>query len=256
MEWIPLAVELHKHLNWNLARINFLAQFLVAMFKTKSSNLADIATGFSGKSLISSNYERIRAFFRHYLFSQEDIAKIIVLFFDLPKDDWHLVIDRTNWKFGSLNINILVLGILYNGVMFPLFHTFLEKRGNSNEPERIALMLRFIHCFGRPNFLHIAADREFIGRVWFKFLRKNNIDFCIRVRDNTLIPNQRGRLRNAKVLFRNLPLQVYENLGVRKIWDQYLFVVGGKNATGEYVILLCTKNPDSARQVYAQRWGH
>lgn len=40
--------------------------------------------------------------------------------------------DRTNWKFGEANINILMLGITYKGIAYPLLFSMLDKRGNSN----------------------------------------------------------------------------------------------------------------------------
>lgn len=40
--------------------------------------------------------------------------------------------DRTNWKFDEANINILMLGITYKGIAYPLLFSMLDKRGNSN----------------------------------------------------------------------------------------------------------------------------
>ena len=56
--------------------------------------------------------------------------------------------DRTNWKFGEFNINILMLGITYKGIAFPLIFSLLPKRGNSNWEERKKIMERFIRLFG------------------------------------------------------------------------------------------------------------
>ena len=57
--------------------------------------------------------------------------------------------DRTNWKFGEFNINILMLGITYKGIAFPLIFSLLPKRGNSNWEERKKIMERFIRLFER-----------------------------------------------------------------------------------------------------------
>ena len=56
------------------------------------------------------------------------------------KDDLTLVIDKTNWKFGSKNINILMLGVSYKNVAFPFMFKMLDKQGNSNTDERIELL--------------------------------------------------------------------------------------------------------------------
>ncbi|BDD05597.1 hypothetical protein HNQ88_001507 [Aureibacter tunicatorum] len=56
---------------------------------------------------------------------------------------YKLSLDRTNWKFGSLNINILFLAVIYEGVSIPILWVMLgDKRGNSNELERINLILK------------------------------------------------------------------------------------------------------------------
>jgi len=35
----------------------------------------------------------------------------------LPEDErWILTMDRTNWKLGKNNINLLVLGVVYKGI--------------------------------------------------------------------------------------------------------------------------------------------
>ncbi|WP_156906825.1 hypothetical protein [Desulforegula conservatrix] len=33
---------------------------------------------------------------------------------------WVLAMDRTNWKIGKININILVIGVAHMGIAFPL----------------------------------------------------------------------------------------------------------------------------------------
>jgi hypothetical protein len=238
MEWIPLVDQLSQFLPWNRARLIFLGQFIQAVLKTKSSNLADVATAFCGKSKIESHYDRIRSFFREFHFTQEDIARVILALLNRLPENCFLVMDRTNWKFGQTNINLLTLGVLFKGVVFPVFHCPMGKRGNSNLEERQSLILRFIQAFGRPQMLHLVADREFIGTDWLSFLKNMKIQFCIRIRENTIIPNAKGQLRQAKTLFYNLPRCQYECLGIRTVWFQKVYVIGGKNAVGKYCILL------------------
>ncbi|MEM8527719.1 MAG: IS4 family transposase [Bacteroidota bacterium] len=96
-----------------------------------------------------------------------------------------LAIDRTNWKLGQLNINILMIGfVLGNGRFIPVYFSLLSKRGNSSQDERIALleaMAWFFECFkGKP--IVVVGDREFIGIEWFSYLFKRNFDFVLRIR--------------------------------------------------------------------------
>ena len=43
--------------------------------------------------------------------------------------------------------NILMLAIVYRGIAIPIVWTLLNKRGNSDTKERIALIQRFISIF-------------------------------------------------------------------------------------------------------------
>jgi len=52
--------------------------------------------------------------------------------------------DRTNWKFGTKNINILMLVVCCKNMAIPLIFKMLDKRGNSNTSERIWLINNFI----------------------------------------------------------------------------------------------------------------
>ncbi len=61
---------------------------------------------------------------------------------DIPQP-WVLSTDRTEWSFGATRFNILMLGIVHNGVPYPLVWEMLDKKGNSNSSERMDLMDRF-----------------------------------------------------------------------------------------------------------------
>ena len=113
---------------------------------------------------------------------------IALLILDLIKDleqNNLLIIDRTNWKLGGVNINILQIGIgLTNGVMIPLLGVpLIDKRGNSNVDERKGLLNLFIRF--APLLLGnytIVGDREFIGKEWFKHILSLGHNFVIRIR--------------------------------------------------------------------------
>ena len=94
-----------------------------------------------------SNFRRIQRFMSEVDLPMKLISKLI--FSLLPeKENLILVMDRTNLKLGNNNINILMLGVSYKNVAFPLMFKMLDKRGNSNTNERIELIEYFIDCFG------------------------------------------------------------------------------------------------------------
>lgn len=196
-----LAAIFQEKLNWHGARINFLANFIISILKVKTINLAEVASAFTGRSKIESKYKRIQRFFRSFHIDSNLMTKLIVSMLPIKEEKWILTMDRTNWKFGKLNINILVLGIAYKGIAFPLMWKFLDKKGNSNTTERIELLERFKELFSFYKIEFLTADREFIGEEWLHYLLDNNIHFRIRIRNNTKIPTTRGILVHAKNFF-------------------------------------------------------
>jgi hypothetical protein len=170
-----LETVLKKHLKLNSARMNFLANFIIALLKVRTVNLTEIAVAFCGKAKKDSHYKRLQRFFRSFPLDLTKIAKFIAGFLPVKADAWTLTMDRTNWKFGKLNINILTLGIAYKGTAFPLIWMVLPKQGNSNTNERIQLINRFISIFGVEKIRCLTADREFIGGDWFSYLKKTHI---------------------------------------------------------------------------------
>lgn len=78
---LALQAALAEHLPWHGARLNFLAQFLLALFKVRSVNLAELATGFGGKAQVASNYKRLQRFFRSFEIDYDVLARLLVRLF-------------------------------------------------------------------------------------------------------------------------------------------------------------------------------
>ena len=52
-------------------------------------------------------------------------------------------------------------GIAYRSIALPVFWSVLDKPGNSDTAERIALMKRFLATFGVGRIAALLVDREF-----------------------------------------------------------------------------------------------
>ena len=123
----------------NLARVKLICLFIVALCKIKTINYDRLASGFDTNTSKNSSYRRIQRFMKDFDFPMKIVSSLI--FNLLPhKSNLTLVLDRTNWKFGTKNINILMLGVSYKNVAFPLIFKMLDKRGNSDTKERIDLI--------------------------------------------------------------------------------------------------------------------
>ena len=254
-EILLLEKDFKKILNWNAARINFLSNFILALLKVRTVCLTDIATAFSGKAQKDSKYKRLQRFFKSYDIDFQQISMLIAQLLPIKQESWVLSMDRTNWKLGKLNINILFIGVAYKGTSFPLCWVSLPKCGNSNTAERKQSIDKFLNIFGISKIKCLTADREFIGRAWFSYLLEKNIHFCIRVKENFKVISSKGNEVAIKVLFRNLKCGEVRILkGRRLICGVKLFVIGLRLQDGEFLILVTDKNPESALEHYKMRW--
>ncbi len=105
----------------------------------------------------------MQRFFAGQYFDYRQISQLIFNMFSF--DQVQLTLDRTNrWEMGKTRmICILMLAIVYRGIAIPILWTLLNKSGNSDTKERIALIQRFIAIFGKDRIVNVFADREFIG---------------------------------------------------------------------------------------------
>jgi hypothetical protein len=250
-------------LSWHGSRITFLALFITSMLQEKTVNLSAIANGFATKGKRSGKIRRVEDFFRKFEIDYDEIAKLLSsLIENLSK--WTLTMDRTNWKFGKININILYLAIAYKSVAIPLFWAILEKedengkfyikRGNSNTTERIEIIERFIKTFGVNRIEVLTADREFVGKEWFEYLNKKEIKFCIREKQDKII-NYKGKEIIIKSLFQNLQLNEYRHIKTIEMYGMKLSLTGGR-LEDDYLLIITNyeSNTDEVLATYSKRW--
>jgi hypothetical protein len=250
----PLEQTLAQNIDWNKARINFLAKFLIALIQVRTINLTEIACVFAGHANQASHYKRIQRFVRGFPINYAKIALLLVSLIGVPAP-WVLTLDRTNWQLGKTSLNILVVGIAYKGVAIPILWSILEKKGNSNTLERQAIINQFVALFGADCILYLTADREFIGKTWFEWLIKQGIDFRIRIRQNSQISNARGKVVEAQRLFANLRLkQALVIAKGRRMWGLELYVSGMRLVGGEYLIVVAPSYSKTAIEDYGKRW--
>ena len=159
-----LEQKLAANLTWHGAHIKFLAHFLIALITTCTVNLAEIASVFAGCAQPDAHYERCRRFLKDFALPYTEIAQFIVALLGVGSG-WTLAVDRTNWKFGKTDLNLLVLAIVHQGTAYPVLWFPLDKAGNSNTDERILLRELFLSLFAKEQVAVLVADREFLGKT-------------------------------------------------------------------------------------------
>jgi len=248
-----------KETGWNKARVKFFVSLICALCKTQTVSFVRLSQAIEGPSYQESKLRRLQRFFAQFVIDNDLIAKLI--FSLLPdKPPYSLSLDRTNWKFGKRDINILMISVCYHGVGIPLLWTLLEKRGNSNSEERNKLLTRYIDLFGAQSVKGLMADREFIGYEWFEELIQKKIEFFIRIKENLWVDIPGKKRVKGSWLFNHLEInQAYHYPKIVCLKGQWVYLTGMRTidkTTGklDYLIVASFKKDADVLARYKERW--
>lgn len=266
----PLIETLRVHFALSKTRIETLAVLLVGLANGRTVNLSHLASQFPGGAMHASNYRRLQRFFQFERLDADVSVRLIVrmLKLDGPK---LLALDRTNWKLGQGDVNILVLAVVTRRFRVPLIWTLLEHGGASETGQRIALMERYLRLFGASSIEALLADREFIrcpaddcaaigerGTEWMKFLNKNKIPFAIRLKENMQIRLEDGSSRQFRTLLRKRRRGAWAGWlsGMQASPANRLRFAAKRIKDGE-LLVVATNLDDGGRglNIYRKRWG-
>ena len=252
-------LQLHFDGKMNLARIRFISLLFCSLCKVQTVCFEKLAVAFDSQADSDSSLRRIQRFMANYELCTDLIARLIVSI--LPSQSpWTLSMDRTNWKFGSVDINILVVAITYQGIAFPVIYTMLPKRGNSNTAERIDIIDRFIKLFGIETIKHLVADREFVGQEWINYLNSIQIRHYLRIKNNFYVINpQTSKKIKVGHLFNSVKINEFRSLSkIYIIHGQYCYLAASKikNREGkpELQIIVSFNKPEHSKEICKERW--
>jgi len=246
-----LSKILNQHFNFHKARSDCLAQLVIAMVTVKTVNFTHLATAFITESFPESCYKRIQRFFRFLKFDPFALASMVIILFDLKDKKLILALDRTNWKFGRIDINILMLTVAYKGIALPLMWSCLKKRGNSNTLERIDLIKRILLLIRPENIDCLIGDREFVGAEWIQWLDDQDIPFLVRIRNNTLLEG----VLPVNAFFRGLPFGRKVKNGKITLWGKNVYLsTRWSYKKDELVTVISNRKFSNPFKLYRKRW--
>lgn len=245
---------LGQYFVWNKARLDCFTRMLVALITVQTVNLKEIAIALVSKAEVDSRYKRLRRFFSQFNLNYDFIARFIFnLFFSGKKI--YLTIDRTNWFLGKAKINILMLGVAYEGVAIPVLWNLLPKAGNATADEHKAIIKRFIAIFGIENIIGILADREFGNGKLFEFLNKHGIPFYIRIKEGSNVCIKNKKFSTPKKIFSHLKCKEKSEFHMTVwIFGEKIYLAGSRSERGELMIIATNQNPKNAVAIYLRRW--
>jgi hypothetical protein len=122
-----LRVILKGHLGWGKCRLDCFIRMLLALVRLKRINLMLLTLAFVSQVNPKSRYRRLQRFFRKVDFDYDVIARLILDMFGLSDQSYYLTLDRTNWKWAETNLNILTLGLVYQGTAIPVYWLVLKR---------------------------------------------------------------------------------------------------------------------------------
>ena len=194
-----LYLILNKYLKWNKSHLKcFALIILVIILKNKHVIFLLHLKPCPSIALPQSFIDVYSASFAGQYFDYRQISQLIFNMFSF--DQVQLTLDRTNWKWGKRNINILMLAIVYR---YLSLWTLLNKRGNSDERAHCFDSTLYSHFGRRPLLWMCFADREFIGEQWFTWLL-NKTSTSAFVLKNFIVTNHLGKNHKISDLFCHL----------------------------------------------------
>jgi len=142
-----------------------------------------------------------------------------------------------------------VLGIAYRGIAVPIFWRVLDKAGNSDTAERIALMERFLKVFGAARIAALLADREFVGEDGFCWLQQKGIPFHQRLKRDTRVPNAWNRMMRLDGPFGSLkPGESHALPGRRPVWGCFVHLSALHLEDGVFLFIASSGAPQAEAQ--------
>ncbi|MDA9009600.1 IS4 family transposase [Alphaproteobacteria bacterium] len=253
----PLSEMLERHFPLSKSRLLTFAVLLVGVANCRTVNLSHLASQFPTSAQTSSNYRRLQRFFQKVSLDGDRVAQLIVAMLKL-RGPIMLALDRTNWKLGRRDINILTLAIVTNRFRVPLMWSLLDHQGNSDSDQRIALIQRYLDLFGAASIEMLLADREFRGCRWMEFLNKNNVPFIIRLHTKMHLYLEDGSPRCFGTLLRKHRKGQWSGwLNSMPRTEQNKLYFAAKTIKGGELLIVASNRDCKGRAlfIYKKRWA-
>lgn len=228
--------------------LKFIAQFVSALLKVRTSNLVKIANSFETEAESGSVYRQIQRFLKNESEVSIDYLKLLKLDGKLK-----ILIDRTEWKFGACWVNILTLSVAYKNVAVPLVWEVVNHKGNATAVEHIAIIRKFVARFGAHRIWRVYADREFGSYALFAYLLENKIDFHIRLKTSHK-SGDRSFLQMWRKVCEKVKLRGKEKIEVFGLEVYVSLVKYQKDGRTQYLIVASGQQNKYAIEEYKVRW--
>jgi len=184
-----------RYFKFDKRLIKAFVALVVSVINARDVNLRELSLASAARIGIErkSLYRRFQRFFLAALLTPPRVGALVLGLLKLSRVV--VSVDRTNWRIGRSDVNILVAGVLFHGVSVPVAWLLLPartKRGNSRTNHRKRLLRDLLALVPAASVEALVADREFIGAAWISYLNAKGIPFVIRIRSNIAVDGLRA----------------------------------------------------------------
>lgn len=226
-----------------------LTEVLFGILQAEATLHRKIAVHIDRDATPSSIIRMVARTFHETNLKPQDVTDVLLPL--LPPGKLTFVLDRTHWKLGQQDLNLLVLGVALGDVVLPLMWNVLPHGGNTDMRVRMLLVGLLLKRLPARRWAVLIADREFVGREWFSFLRDRQIKRCLRIRENTVLDEE-----PARDDFQNLkPGEIRELLERIWVYGRWMRVVATLSPQGERLLVASDLSLWNTLTTYRLRWG-
>ena len=252
-----LSTKLSDGLSLSNSRLETLCLLVIGIARVRTVNLSHISGEMPTQAKVESTCRRLQRFFQYVDPGEDWSVRLVVRMLGLS-GSWDPCLDRTNWRIGRKEINLLVLAIATRRYHVPLIWTVPGKAGNSNTKQRIALIKHYPGLFEAESIKCLLADREFIGLDWLTFLHEQDVPFIIRVKSNQYVTCEDGTRQSLRNLLRTCrgKRTFSAHFGAAGDTDPMWLNFAAKRIKGKELLIVATNRPARhALTTYSQRWA-
>jgi hypothetical protein len=247
-----LYAQIKGHFPCDKRRTELICNMIIGLLKLTQSGLSKWSKALPGEQDLEAKYKQLQRFARYFRFSPRLYCKVIWQLYGQGKQVY-LTLDRSEWKMRGKWVQVTMIGIAHQGMSVPLLWQVYNGQGNSAYSTRKALLSCFDQWIERKPNQHIwwVADREYIGKDWFKELLMRKMQFCIRLRKNVTLTHQHKKIKLHE-LFECATLRTLSK--PRKLYGTLLYLAGQKLPDGDYFIVGSATKTKRLAHIYEQRW--
>lgn len=132
-----------------------------------------------------SSYKQIQRFLKSFRWRRSGFAQFQLDLLGIT-GKLDLVVDRTEWKFGKVWINLLTVSVWHQGAAIPVGWKVFSNKGVVSGRKHVIVLRETVGRLGASRIGKVFGDREFANREMFAYLFENELDFCLRLKKSHL----------------------------------------------------------------------